>query len=128
VTPEPLRYLLVDLIQDITLWELRATSVKTAPTHNGAYRVTLQLDAQKRKYDAPGQEKSAPRNAVIDVGVFGEDGALLYLRKHRIRSGAQSITITVARKPARAGINPHHKLLEKERRDNIADAHSPGMS
>ena len=65
----------------------------------------------------------------VPVGVFaptkeqGADfGETLYLRMHRIRSGDQTITVTVPGKPTLAGIDPHHLLdwEEKEDDDNIA--------
>ena len=53
----------------------------------------------------------------------GEKGpsAPLYLQRHRIRSGKQSISITVPRAPTRAGIDPYGKLIDREREDNVAD-------
>jgi hypothetical protein len=40
---------------------------------------------------------------------------------HRIRSGEQTITVTVSRKPVRAGIDPYHLLdwEQPESDDNI---------
>jgi ABC-2 type transport system permease protein len=45
-------------------------------------------------------------------------GTPLYLQKHRIRSGRQSITVSVAQKPARGGIDPY-SLLDWEEGDNV---------
>ena len=43
-----------------------------------------------------------------------------YLQKHRIRSGKQTIAVTVPQKPARAGIDPRHLLSDLgETDDNI---------
>jgi len=33
------------------------------------------------------------------------------VQKHRIRSGEQTITVTVARQLAQAGIDPYHLLI-----------------
>jgi hypothetical protein len=44
----------------------------------------------------------------LEVGVFHEGQP--YLQKYRIRSGKQTITVTVPQKPARAGIDPRHLL------------------
>jgi hypothetical protein len=60
----------------------------------------------------------------VEVGVFapampGEIlGKPLYVEKHRIRSGRQTITVTVSAKPARGGIDPYN-LLDWEEGDNI---------
>ena len=48
-------------------------------------------------------------------------GAPLYLNWHRIRSGKQTIRITVQREPARAGIDPHHTMIDREGDDNVAE-------
>jgi ABC-2 type transport system permease protein len=45
-------------------------------------------------------------------------GMPLYARKHRIRSGRQTITVIVSQKPARGGIDPYN-LLDWEEGDNI---------
>jgi len=59
----------------------------------------------------------------VEIGAFaagegGEPGAPLYLKPHRIRSGEQTIRITVQREPARAGIDPHRKLIDRDRADS----------
>ncbi len=40
------------------------------------------------------------------------------MRKHRVRSGTQTITMVVPEKPARGGIDPYN-LLDWEEGDNI---------
>jgi hypothetical protein len=45
-------------------------------------------------------------------------GRPLYLEKHRVRSGTQTITVTVLDRPARGGIDPY-SLLDWEEGDNI---------
>jgi hypothetical protein len=64
---------------------------------------------------------------LVEIGVFapGEGGGLgepLYLKRHRIRSGEQTIRITVPREPARAGIDPYRKLFDRQRDDNVVAA------
>jgi hypothetical protein len=63
-------------------------------------------------------------NDLVDVGVFapgnGEGlGEPLYFERRRIRSGKQTIRITVASEPARAGIDPYHELIERDRSDDV---------
>ncbi|WP_181885113.1 hypothetical protein [Pontibacter diazotrophicus] len=48
-------------------------------------------------------------------------GQLLYLQKHRISSNRQSITVTVPQKPARAGIDPRHLLIDWEMNNNTEE-------
>ena len=124
VTPDSLQYLLHDLIEANTFWELeteRATA-RQAPT--GAWQVTLDLKARKVAVDAEGAETPVPMNDWVELGVFepagpGEQpGRLLYRQMHRVRTGTQAITITVPRRPGRAGIDPRRLLMDVEPGDN----------
>ena len=68
---------------------------------------------------------------LVEIGVFaagedGEQGEELYRRRHRIRSGEQTIRITVPRKPARAGIDPHRKLIDRQGQDNVIEVNVDG--
>ncbi len=119
VTPDTLHPLLRDLFQEITLWDVRAEAVRVEPAGTGEYRVTLDVVARKVRADSIGVETEIPMDDMVEIGVFGgAPGDPLYLRQHRIRSGRQSITVTVPRKPERAGIDPYRKLIEREKDDN----------
>jgi hypothetical protein len=48
------------------------------------------------------------------------------LKRHRIRSGKQTITVVVPREPARAGIDPYRKLIDRERGDNMVEVETAG--
>ena len=130
VTPDSLRYLLHDLFEVNTFWTFdtrRATAERTAA---GTWRVTLDVEARKVVVDSAGVETTLPMDEWVELGVFapapdGEDvGEPLDVRKHRIRSGRQTLTMTVPRRPGRAGLDPHH-LLDWETGDNTA-AVQPG--
>lgn len=124
-TPDSLQYLLTDLFEDITLWELRAKGAQVEPTGMGAYRVRLTVEAFKVKADSLGRERRVPMDEFVDIGVFADSqagersGEVLYLRKHRVRSGEQIITVTVPRMPSRAGVDPYHKLMDRNMENNV---------
>jgi ABC-2 type transport system permease protein len=127
VTPDSLRPLLSDLFEHITIWDVRTDSAKAEPIGGGAYRVTLFVDASKARADSIGRQTPIPMDDLVEVGVFAEGaadqdglGASLYLKRHRIRSGRQTIAVVVPRRPAQAGADPHRKLIEREREDNVA--------
>jgi ABC-2 type transport system permease protein len=56
------------------------------------------------------------------VGVFaaGND-APIYLARHRVKSGTQTLKIVVSQQPSRAGLDPQRKLIERVREDNVVD-------
>jgi aminopeptidase N len=122
--PDSLRPLLHDLFEVNTFWTFdtrRATAEKTAA---GAWRVTLEVEARKVVADSAGAERELPMGEPVEIGIFAAAGPgevlgrPLYVRKHRVRSGTQTITVLVPHRPARAGIDPYN-LLDWEEGDNI---------
>jgi hypothetical protein len=67
----------------------------------------------------------------VELGVFAPApdaetmGAPLHVRRHRVRSGRQTLTVTVPREPGRAGVDPFH-LLDWEPGDNTAGVRPGG--
>jgi hypothetical protein len=106
---------------------VRTDSARAEPVGRGSYRVTLFVDASKAQADSVGRETPMAMNDAVEVGVFagaprdGSPGETLYLNQHRIRSGKQTIVLTVPRLPTRAGIDPFRKLIERDRGDNVAE-------
>ena len=125
VTPDSLKYLLHDLFEVNTLWRFETERVTVRETETGAWEVTLAVRARKIVYDSAGVETDMPMDELVPIGVFapaadGEDelSRPLHFERHRIRSGQQTITVTVARKPALAGIDPYHLLDWEEEGDD----------
>ena len=130
VTPGPLHSLLADLFEANTFWELGVKSATAQPDGTGNWRVTLDVKARKVVVDTAGAETEVSMNDLVEVGVFaatedGRRGDPLYLQKHRVRSGEQSLTVTVPKKPARAGIDPRSLLIDIEAKDNTREITLP---
>jgi hypothetical protein len=126
VTPDSLRYLLADLFEANTFWELAAKQVMAEQTETGAWQVTLDAQARKVTVDVEGVVTEVPMDDLVEVGVFAdaESGGLgepLYLGMRRVRSGEQRIIVTVPRKPARAGIDPRNLLIDVKASDNLKE-------
>jgi ABC-type transport system involved in multi-copper enzyme maturation permease subunit len=119
VTPEPYQYLLRDLFEKNTFWELATRRATTKQTSANAWQVTLDVRARKVVVDQAGVETEEPMDDWIEVGVFGERKP--YVVKQRIRSGEQTIVVTVPWKPSRAGIDPDDLLVDLDSEDNIRD-------
>lgn len=118
VTPDSLHYLLQDYFEKNIYWQLKTEQANARQIDSGRWQVTLKVHALKVVVDSTGAEISVPMNDWVEVGIFapwekGEtSGKPLHLQKHRIRSGEQTITVTVPGKPGRAGIDPHYLLLD----------------
>jgi ABC-2 type transport system permease protein len=123
-TPDSLRPLLHDLFEVNTFWTFDTKKATAAQTDAGTWQVTLDVEAHKVVADSGGKETELPMNEWVEIGIFaparpGEAlGKPLYVQKHRIRSGTQTITVAVPNKPARGGIDPYN-LLDWEEGDNI---------
>ncbi|HEX5075601.1 MAG TPA: M1 family aminopeptidase [Gemmatimonadaceae bacterium] len=124
VTPDSLKPLLHDLFEVNAFWTFDTKRAAAARTASGTWQVTFDIDARKVIVDTVGVETEVPMNEWVELGVFAEAkpgeilGQPLYVRKHPIRSGRQTITVTVSEKPARGGIDPYN-LLDWEEGDNI---------
>ena len=119
-TPPEYHYLLKDLLETITLWNLRTTAIAAEPAGNGGWRVTLDVEAQKFRADGSGKETEIPMHDFVEIGVYGAATAdPLYLQEHRIRSGRQRISVVVKGTPARAGVDPQLLLIDRNWSDNL---------
>ncbi len=124
VTPDSLRPLLRDLFETNTFWTFDTKQATAVQTNTGAWQVTFEIEARKVASDSAGVEMEVPIEEWVELGVFAAAGAgeilgkPMYVRKHPIRSGTQTITVTVPERPARGGIDPYN-LLDWEEGDNI---------
>ncbi|CCH52853.1 hypothetical protein BN8_01888 [Fibrisoma limi BUZ 3] len=126
VTPDSLKPLLADLFERNTSWTFDTRQATGKQTAAGTWQVTFQVESHKVVADSAGVDTEVPVNQWVEIGVFapaqsGEMlGKPLYVQKHFIRSGRQTITVTVPQKPARGGIDPYN-LLDWEEGDNIEE-------
>ena len=131
VTPDSLQYLLHDLFEVNTFWALETERATAEQTQAGTWQVTLDVRARKVVVDEAGVETEMPMGESVQIGVFAageagdELGAPLYMQMHPIRSGEQTITVTVPRKPGSAGIDPYHLLIDFETEDNVREVTPP---
>jgi ABC-type transport system involved in multi-copper enzyme maturation permease subunit len=125
VTPEEYQYFVTDLFETITLWENRALSATYREKGGGKYEVTLKVSAKKLRADESGRQTEIPMNDLVDIGVLGDKDEPLYLKKHRIKDGETTLTLEVAGKPVKAGIDPVVKLIDRRPDDNTIAVTTP---
>ena len=123
VTPDSLQYLIHDMFETITLFENKALSSKYEKRARGGYEVTLTVSCEKIRADSTGREMQIPVNDWMDIGVYAKDqqgkDKLIYLEKHKMEKKENTVTIFVAEKPEKAGIDPLHKLIDRHSNDNV---------
>jgi ABC-2 type transport system permease protein len=123
VTPDSLTYLLEDLFETITVYSNQAVLAEGRQLADGRWEVELEVEGRKLRADGLGVETEIDMNDWIDIGVFGPktDGeqTVLFMEKRRISGKRSTFSIIVNQKPVRAGIDPYHKLIDRDRQDNV---------
>jgi len=88
----------------------------------------VKVDFACKKYhaDEKGGESEVPLDDWIDVGVLGEDGTPLFLEKRHIEGPEGSFEAVVDQQPAKAGIDPLNKLIDRVVNDNVIKVEAGG--
>ena len=143
VTPDSLNYLIKDMFETITLYQNRVVETKSKKLDNGKYQVDIEFKVSKYRNNEKGRifygeeerdsityqtdDMKKPEYSVfledyIDVGIFGEDNdekeIELYLKKLKISSIHNKISIIVDQEPIEVGIDPYNKLIDTNSEDN----------
>jgi hypothetical protein len=118
VTPPEMQYLIDDLFERIVLYDNRAVSATAKALPDGRYEVTMKLIAKKRVADELGKESDVPIADFIDVGALDEKGDPIAIERRKFDQENASVTLVVLRKPAKAGIDPLNKLIDRTPKDN----------
>ena len=118
VTPPELQYLIDDLFEKIVVYDNRAVSATMKPLTGGRWEVTMKVVAKKRVADALGKESDVPLDDLIDIGVVDAKGDAIAVEKKRITGEESTFTMTVDKRPVKAGIDPLNKLIDRSPGDN----------
>ena len=118
---------MTDLLQRITLYDLKADEAKVTKRADGKFETEITVDAEKFYADGQGQERKALLSDEIEVGVFAQKPGLgaferkdvLALRRYPVHSGSQTIRIVTDTRPSFAGIDPYNKYIDRNSDDNI---------
>ena len=113
-----MQYLIDDLFERIVLYDNRALSATAKPLAGGRFEVTLKVLAKKLVADAQGKEQEVALADIVDVGVLDDAGEPLALERRRITQAESTFTLIVDRQPAKAGIDPLNKLIDRQPKDN----------
>jgi len=119
VTPPDKAYLVDDLFESIVLYENRAASATAMQRADGKYVVTLTASAAKHRANELGQEQDMVLNDYIEFGVDDANGQPLLREWRKVGTSAVTLQMVVDRLPARAGIDPDNKLIDRKPLDNM---------
>jgi len=115
--------LVEELFETITLYVNRTASVTYKETESGQYEVTIQSLHQKWRCDEEGNEYAVPVDDSIDVGIYNTEGNLIYLEKHNVVDGLNTIKVVVDQEPAKGGVDPLNKLIDRFSSGHLLKAH-----
>jgi len=128
--------LITDLFERIVLYDLQVDTASAREIDDG-YEVTIEVTARQFEADGRGKETEEPLDSWFDVAVFAEtdeplEGVTpLYIKKHRLRSGKQVLTVRTTKRPGIAALDPFHKRVERSAENNsriIAALPSPATA
>ncbi|NHZ42414.1 ABC transporter permease/M1 family aminopeptidase [Massilia aquatica] len=120
-TPPEHAYLIDDLFERIVLYENRATSASATRRADGKYEVQLQASVVKQRAGKLGDETEVAVNDVIEFGIDDKDGKPLLRERRVVDSKTVSVTMVVATRPYKAGIDPDNKLIDRKPGDNMIE-------
>ncbi|RYZ16737.1 MAG: hypothetical protein EOP49_51370, partial [Sphingobacteriales bacterium] len=93
------------------------------------YKVTMTVQTKKLYYDKAGKETGVGKaKDLIEIGIFAADAknkkgmtekVPLYLKKQWLAPGVHKLEFVVKGKPAKAGIDPYNKLIDRVSDDNV---------
>lgn len=123
------RQLVSDLLERITLYDLKATTAVTRKLADGRWETRLTVDAAKLYADGKGVEKPAPLADSIDIGLFTArpgQGAfsakdVLVMTRLPVKTGTQTLVLISKAKPNVAGIDPYNKYVDRNSDDNVVE-------
>jgi ABC-2 type transport system permease protein len=119
VTPPDKAYLIDDLFESIVLYDNHIDSATARRRPDGKYEVELLASAAKVRAGDGGEEVALALRDYIEFGVDDSAGNPLARTRRLVEAGAQKVVLVVDGRPARAGIDPDNKLLDRKPTDNM---------
>jgi len=124
-TPPEHQHLLVDLFEEITLFENRTTKTTYRKLDNGKYEVVLDVECKKLQADEKGEETEVELDDWIEIGAFAKPegdskyGKTLHRELVKISEPTRTFTFVVDELPALAGVDPFSLLIDRLPEDNL---------
>ncbi|ALK95724.1 membrane protein [Massilia sp. WF1] len=119
IAPPDKAYLIDDLFDSIVLYGNRVDSAVARRRPDGKYEVTIRATAAKVRAGELGEEREVPLKDWIEFGADDENGNPLARERRLVERPAQTVTLVVDGRPARAGIDPDNKLIDRKPTDNM---------
>lgn len=119
-TPDSLKYLIKDMFETITIYENYVKDLSSEKMPDGKYKVKLTVGSAKFRSDSVGKQTKVPVADYMDMGIFAEKNVNgkntekeLVLQRIKMDKPEKTFEFMVNEKPATAGIDPYHKLIDR---------------
>lgn len=130
-TPEQ-QALITDLFERITLFDLKVDRPTAVRRPDGRWDVTVPVEARKTYADGRGNERRAPLNEPMEIGLFtAEPGSgtferrnVLLMELRPMRTGRQVLRFVTDRRPTHAGVDPYNFYIDRNSGDNVGSVTS----
>ena len=121
------RELVRDLMERITLWDMKVVDAKTTPLPGGRFETVVTASAHKYHADGLGEETEAPLRDHVEFGLFDarpgfgsfDSEDVLVMERRPVTSGTQRYRFVTDRQPRFAGIDPYNKYVDRNSDDNV---------
>ncbi|OHX68310.1 ABC transporter permease/M1 family aminopeptidase [Flammeovirga pacifica] len=125
--PDSLHYLVDDWFKEITLYDYRLTNAEVTQS-DSLYTYTLAIEATKFHSDSLGNEKEAPLNDWVDIGLYedNDEQQLIYVERVKLNQNQTELKITTDKKAVKAAVDPKRILIERIYSDNTVKVNSKG--
>ena len=124
--PDSLQNVITDGLERITLYENRIVEATAQPLPGGEWKVRIVVEAKKLYADSLGNQQEVPlKQDWLPVALFPErkrgeaPPKPLVLQYRRLRTGRNELDFITKQKPAKAGVDPYHVLVDRTLEDNI---------
>jgi ABC-2 type transport system permease protein len=114
-----------DSFNKITLYDIEIDDA-SLESDGQQYTVKLNVHARHQTSDGLGDETEEDFDDWVDIVLFSNDpddfeasNEILYRQKHRLVSGENELSITVAEKPNYVGVDPFVRFIDRKTSDNI---------
>jgi len=115
-----------ELFGTIRLYDLRLLDVSKKALSADKVEVTLQIEARKLEADGKGVERELVLDEALEIGAFDADpedlsnnAKALYLQKHRLTSGKNTLVIELPANAVYVGVDPLVKKVDRDSDDNM---------
>ncbi|GAB5522506.1 MAG: M1 family aminopeptidase [Roseivirga sp.] len=112
-TPDSLQYLVTDMFEKVVFYDNELTEAKVTDSANGKYELSLNFNISKQELKGKETINTALED-YVQIGFFNEDDQLIYLHTQKVTETKNMLRLLLDENPAKAVLDPHLTLMDKD--------------